>query len=245
MAGQDQQNQTSRQGRRPGFRPAALIRPLGGVRTAIGSGTAGFARQLIERHGAVHLRLPALDLLLPPVVASSMVQQITPRLELHVHNRLVDQRAYEIKPGEVGQTAPTRPSDTARQVEQLLVHHSTRLEHFTEQLVTRLERVEQGSAAALAAQPAEPAGAGTRLRFSPVPMEVAPAPRAQAGAQETEPAPRRGSVEGEPPATSRGRAVNSPPAAPVVDIRQVTDQVLQALDRRLLAERERMGRMGL
>jgi len=108
------------------------------------------------------------------------------------------------------------------------------------------QRLELGSAGVPLQTVAQPATAAVDLPLTqPVSMVVNPTPSVQPGvpsspasAAQPEIATRRASSSGMNPQAVEGSAHG----LPQVDLRRVTEQVIQEIDRRIVANRERFGR---
>jgi hypothetical protein len=114
---------------------------------------------------------------------------------------------------------------------------------LAERLVLRTERIVApawGSPPAPPAAPGRPpAGAGA---LTPL-VVLRPTHRLGNAGVSEEPRPAQPGGSGvEPPFGQAGTGAPAP-AAPGVDLARLTDQVIQAIDRRIVAQRERLGRM--
>ena len=203
-----------------------------------GSGPALFAQALLARHGAAYLRLPPVDLLLRPPARLMYVDRRRAahhhlaRLELHVHPRT-------LVAGEGGRQQPAAAPEMRWAVRMVPgARGETVVERFVTQITQRLLREESAQAApASVARRAGPVSA-----HLPPPVAMVFPPRAAAPAPEQAVEAAQSARDVLPAAGRSGWPAAAP--APVVDVRGLTEQVLQALDQRLIAGRERMGRSG-
>jgi hypothetical protein len=121
--------------------------------------------------------------------------------------------------------------------------HMTYLQSLSRLQTVSHQRIEMGSPGAALHAAVRPAAAGAPLPLDrPAPMiaRPAPAPGAQAAGSATP-------AEAAPPRTSQAessaQAVERATAGlPPAELRRVTEQVIQEIDRRIIANRERFGR---
>jgi hypothetical protein len=142
-------------------------------------------------------------------------------------------------------TAATAPVVLAR------LRHSTSTVRVREAMTlvqhthARGVRVEPGGAPA-ALTPAPIPNAGTRSLRAPEAVIAAPPPTSLIVARPTPCATAPTAVTESTSARfepRNGTAPSAPPSAPTIDFEQITDSVLGAIDRRLIAHRERYGGM--
>jgi hypothetical protein len=206
----------------------------GGVRlaqqTAMQSGVGAFVQALMERYNGWQTPWPSLDLVLrqrpsgmiTPPVYHQVQMQVAPRLHLTIRGEthILRQRSIE------------RVEQTLR--EQLV--------HYLSARGTRIDAViTQASLTARSLNGAPSSGMSANL---PLARPVARVVRRPV----TELAPKEHGPLAETPMPLPGRrpAVvtrTNPPAPAPVDVHRLTDQVIQAIDRRIVAQRERLGRV--
>jgi hypothetical protein len=206
------------------------------ARTLPAGGPAGFAEALLRRYGRAPrpaappdtaLRRPAAPVFRPTY--QQVALHVHPRLELalaRVERRTALEREVRLE----------REAALERQIERVLAPQ-VRLEQSAaaaEQIVARLAARAERQAAADAPPSPEPRG-----RPDAAPPIVTLAQRAPAaGAPGAQPEPPR------PGAPAQALWPAQGPAAPGLgapDLRRLTDQVVEAIDRRARAARERLG----
>ena len=206
----------------------------GGVRlaqqTAMHNGAGAFVQALMERYNGWQTHWPSLDLVLrqraPGVTMSPLYHQVqmhvAPRLNLTIRGEthILHQRSIE------------RVERTLR--EQLV--------HYLSARGTRIDAVATpGSLTARGLNKAPSPGTRADLSLARPVSRIVRRPI-------TELAPEDRGLPAETPMTLPGRrpvvaSRTNPPAPTPIDVNRLTDQVIQAIDRRIIAQRERLGRI--
>lgn len=224
---------------RGGLKPLSTRAGLPGSAAKPFARAAYFAADLLARHGVQFLRLPALEQRFWPMARSIHIDRrrtqnmLSTRLELHAYPQFFAAQAAEIQPVSAAQmrwaSATVSPSE----------RHSLRVERFVEAITRRILRVVNSETS----EPGSPERQEQKTQVGRLPkpavmvypprqsMEAAGEPR-QAGQSHSEINP------------VTQPAVRAAQTTPPVDVRGLADRVLQVLDQRLIAGRERMGRSG-
>jgi hypothetical protein len=129
--------------------------------------------------------------------------------------------------------------------------HRHEVSQLVQRLLTRTERQSMGPRESTVAMAANRGARVPDRRFEPVPLRVrtnAPAPGTTDPATARPPEPGLGWSPASRPAwhPSTGQAEQQVPIAPIVpkdlDLDRLTERVIRAIDRRVIAQRERQGR---
>jgi hypothetical protein len=157
------------------------------------------------------------------------------------HEQIAGQSpVYRLQMREVATVAATR---------QHLVHHLLRHEQHIEYLLTRGQRIETGTSASIASATRPVAPQENRRPWPPaLSVALPPLPPVPRIVHRSAPAAIEGDRHLAAPASgssSNRRALPDPPdqaAAQALNVNQLADQVIQTIDRRIIARRERLGR---
>jgi hypothetical protein len=220
----------------------------GGIRlaqqSAMQSGADAFVQALMERYNGWQTHWSSLDLAFRQRPAGMTMSPIYHQVQMHVAPRL-----HLTIQGETHILHQRSIERVGRTLREQLVHHLRVKRTLREQLVhylsargTRIDAVAtQGSLTASGFNNALSPGTRADLPLArPIPRVVR--------RPVTELAPENPGAPVETPMTLSGRrpavvSRTSPPAPAPVDVHRLTDQVIQAIDRRIVAQRERLGRI--
>jgi hypothetical protein len=224
--------------------------------TAMQSGVAAFIQAVLERHNGRQMHWPSLDLVLRRRPSGMTMRPIYHQVQMHVAPRLNLTVA--------GATTLLHKRSIER-VERTL---REQLVHYLGMRGTRIDAVAtQGSLTASAFNKASSPGSRTRIEavatqrsLTASDLEKAPSPGTNADFPLARPVPRvvrrptpaSGPddlrLTAETPMTRPGprpvvaSRTNSAAPSPI-DVNRLTDQVIQTIDRRIVAQRERLGRV--
>jgi hypothetical protein len=223
----------------------------------IGPRSLALARSVIARHAGRHERAAG--------VSMRLARRHRPRartLVRHEHRHFSSRLSLTLAPRVIVPAAPGRAGiataghtdDATRAlgarvgVAPLAPARQRGVAQVLRRVVTRTERVAEPprTLARPASGPSGESDAATPARA--VPRRLVPARRAQTSEDPPEPRPSRGPAPAvsvsEPALPHRAlerRGLGNAVPAPPLDVARLTDQVLETIDRRILAERERLG----
>jgi hypothetical protein len=234
---------------------AAGFRPLRSG--ALAGAASAFGLAIVRRHTGRHALGSAAEMILQRLQTAVHMYTAAYHTDVHVAPRLALTLHIRPHPSVVVATSASRPAaGIGQQIEAQVVRHQLtrqleriQIEQLVRRLATRAERVEPESQAVvrrgsqLDATPATPpnrrAPATTIAAERPVTLIVRRATRPMIAAQEApEQAPQRPPRPDRPPTTNGAQPMID---AGTIDLNRVTEQVIQAIDRRIIARRERLG----
>jgi hypothetical protein len=206
----------------------------GGVRlaqqSAMQSGADAFVQALMERYNGWQTHWSSLDLVLRQKPSGITMSPIYHQVQMHVAPRL--NLTIRGETHILHQRSIERVGRTLR--EQLV--------HYLSARGTRIDAVAtQGNMTASGFNNALSPGTRADLPLARPILRVMRRPV-------TELAPENPGAPVETPMTLSGRrpavvSRTNPPAPALIDVHRLTDQVIQAIDRRIIAQRERLGRI--
>jgi hypothetical protein len=234
---------------------AAGLRPLRSG--ALAGAASAFGLAIMRRYTGQHTLGSTTEMILQRLQTAVHLHTVAYRTDVHLAPRLALTLHFRPHPSVVAATSASRPTaGIGEQIEAQVVRHQLtrqveriQIEQLVRRLATRAERVEPGSqAGAMRGAQVERIQAATSERREPattigaersVTLIVRRAARPASADQDApEQAPHRSPRDDRPQTTNGAQPLID---AGMIDLNRVTEQVIQAIDRRIIARRERLG----